>query len=57
MNPSKDGRRKQRFVQGHIINIYYKCRSCGKQFDSLGDMQRHILVQYMQKGEIPEEKE
>ena len=33
------------------LSEYYKCRSCGKQFDSLGDMQRHIMVEHMQKGD------
>jgi hypothetical protein len=40
------------------LSKYYKCRSCGMQFDNLGDMQRHILVEHMQKGDvISEEKE
>ena len=34
------------------LSKYYKCRSCGMQFDNLGDMQRHILVEHMQKGDI-----
>lgn len=32
--------------------VEYRCRACGKQFDSLGDMQRHILVEHHQKGDI-----
>jgi hypothetical protein len=56
MNPSKDGE-ENKDLSKDTLSIYYKCRSCGKQFDSLGDMQRHILVQHMQKGDIPEEKE
>ena len=40
------------------LSKYYKCRSCGMQFDNLGDMQTHILVVHMQKGDvISEEKE
>jgi hypothetical protein len=39
------------------LSKYYKCRSCGMQFDNLGDMQRHILVEHMQKGDIISEKE
>jgi hypothetical protein len=31
----------------------YTCRSCKKQFDSLGDLQRHILVEHHQKGDMP----
>lgn len=31
---------------------YYTCRQCGMKFDSFGDMQRHILVEHMQKGDI-----
>lgn len=34
------------------ISEYYTCRSCGMKFDSFGDMQRHILVEHMQKGDI-----
>ena len=40
------------------LSKYYKCRSCGMQSDNLGDMQKHILVEHMQKGDvISEEKE
>jgi uncharacterized C2H2 Zn-finger protein len=35
------------------LSKYFKCRSCGKQFDNLGDMQRHIMSEHMQKGDIP----
>jgi hypothetical protein len=33
------------------------CNLCGAKFDSLGDMQRHVLTEHMQKGEyqIPSE--
>jgi hypothetical protein len=33
------------------------CKLCGAKFDSLGDMQRHVLTEHMQKGEyqIPSE--
>jgi hypothetical protein len=33
---------------------YYKCRACNKRFYNLGDMQRHIVVEHHQKGDIPE---
>jgi hypothetical protein len=35
------------------LSKYFKCRSCGMQFDSLGDMERHIMSEHMQKGDIP----
>lgn len=35
----------------------YRCRSCGKQFEVLGDLQKHILVVHHQKGDIPGEAE
>ena len=35
------------------LSRYYTCRSCGMKFNSFGDMQRHILVDHMQKGDIP----
>jgi hypothetical protein len=33
------------------------CKLCGAKFESLGDMQRHVLTEYMQKGnyQIPSE--
>lgn len=35
------------------------CKLCHTKFDSLGDMQMHVLVEHMQKGDyqIPEEEE
>lgn len=39
--------------KGEDLSRYFKCRSCGKQFDNLGDMQRHIMSEHMQKGDIP----
>jgi transposase-like protein len=31
----------------------YKCKMCGKKFrDSLGDMQRHILTEHMQRADF-----
>jgi hypothetical protein len=35
------------------LSKYFKCRSCGMQFDNLGDMERHIMSEHMQKGDIP----
>jgi hypothetical protein len=39
------------------LSQYYTCRSCGMKFGSFGDMQRHILVEHMQKGDIPSQEE
>ena len=33
------------------ISKQYKCSSCGRQFDSLGDMQRHMMLEHVQKGD------
>src|ERR1700739_3643405 len=31
----------------------YRCKMCGKKFgDSLGDMERHILTEHMQRGDF-----
>jgi hypothetical protein len=27
------------------------CKLCNTKFESLGDMQRHILIEHMQKGD------
>jgi hypothetical protein len=35
------------------LSRYFKCRSCGKEFDSFGDMQKHIMIEHMQKGDTP----
>ena len=35
------------------LSRYFKCRSCGKEFDSFGDMQKHIMIEHMQKGDSP----
>jgi hypothetical protein len=35
------------------LSGYFKCRSCGVEFDSIGDMQKHIMTEHMQKGDIP----
>jgi len=29
------------------------CKLCQARFESLGDMERHVLVEHFQKGEIP----
>jgi len=44
---------KGNFTYDEDFSKYFKCRSCGKEFDSLGDMQIHIMIEHMQKGDIP----
>ncbi|HJU35425.1 MAG TPA: hypothetical protein VJ695_09915 [Nitrososphaera sp.] len=39
--------------QREDLTRYFKCRSCGLEFDSFGDMQKHIMTEHMQKGDIP----
>jgi hypothetical protein len=29
------------------------CKLCEVQFESFGDMQKHVLTEHLQKGEIP----
>jgi hypothetical protein len=43
----------ENLTQVEDLSKYFRCRSCGKEFDSLGDMQKHILIEHMQKGDIP----
>lgn len=33
--------------------MHYKCRACREWFDSLGDIENHMVVDHLQKGEIP----
>jgi len=35
----------------------YKCRLCGKHFDTFGDMQRHELIKHVQEGDIDNQVE
>ena len=44
---------KDALLEYHSIT----CKLCEAQFESLGDMQRHVLIEHMQKGEIPPEKD
>jgi hypothetical protein len=39
--------------QGEDLSKYFKCRSCGEKFENLGDMQKHIMTEHIQKGDIP----
>ena len=29
------------------------CKLCNAQFESLGDMQRHVVTEHFQKGDFP----
>jgi len=35
----------------------YKCRVCLIQFDNFAEMQRHILLEHHQKGDITSEEQ
>jgi hypothetical protein len=35
----------------------YRCRLCGKHFDTFGDMQRHELIKHVQEGDIDNQLE
>lgn len=37
-------------------SIEYECHACKEQFDLLGDMERHILLEHLQKGDIASAK-
>ena len=30
-----------------------KCSVCGQQFDDMAEMQRHMLTEHIQKGDLP----
>jgi hypothetical protein len=47
------GNNKKSLDYGDDLSKYFKCRSCGKEFDNFGDMQKHIMIDHMQKGDIP----
>ncbi|MEO9294423.1 MAG: hypothetical protein ABI347_02355 [Nitrososphaera sp.] len=32
--------------------IEYRCHACSQLFDTLGDMQRHIVVEHLQKADF-----
>ena len=40
-------------IEEEDLSNYLKCRSCGREFDNFGDMQKHIMAEHMQKGDIP----
>lgn len=33
-----------------------KCSICGQQFDDMAKMQRHMMIQHMNEGDIPNGK-
>lgn len=39
-------------LESHSIT----CKLCKLQFQSLGDMQRHVVTEHLQKGDIPSQK-
>src|SRR5215216_1815087 len=46
--------KKPSVTRGHFLNrSKLKCSICGKEFENLGDMQRHTTVEHIQKGELP----
>ena len=30
-----------------------RCRICGQQFDDMAEMQRHMLTEHIQRGDLP----
>jgi uncharacterized C2H2 Zn-finger protein len=45
-------REEEHNIDDENLSKYFKCRSCGMQFDNLGDKERHIMSEHMQKGDI-----
>ena len=33
-----------------------QCRICGRQFDDMAEMQRHMLTEHIQRGDLPNEE-
>ena len=33
-----------------------QCRICGRQFDDMAEMQRHMLTEHIQRGDLPSEE-
>jgi hypothetical protein len=33
-----------------------QCRVCGRQFDDMAEMQRHMLTEHIQRGDLPREE-
>jgi hypothetical protein len=33
-----------------------RCRVCGRQFDDMAEMQRHMLTEHIQRGDLPNEE-
>jgi hypothetical protein len=47
---SKNENLKQNEVD---LSGYFKCRSSEVEFDSFGEMQKYVMTEDMQKGDIP----
>jgi|RhiMetdeSRZDD1v2_1073273.scaffolds.fasta_scaffold4811024_1 stress-induced morphogen len=35
---------------------HVKCSICGQQFEDMAEMQRHMLTEHIQKGDLPSEQ-
>lgn len=35
-----------------LSKIEYRCHACSQVFESLGDMQRHIVIEHLQKADF-----
>ena len=33
-----------------------QCSICGRQFDDMAEMQRHMLTEHIQRGDLPREE-
>jgi hypothetical protein len=33
-----------------------QCRICGRQYDDMAEMQRHMLTEHIQRGDLPNEE-
>jgi hypothetical protein len=43
-------------LEGSDINDHVQCRICGRQFDDMAEMQRRMLTEHIQKGDLPNEE-
>ena len=35
---------------------HVRCSICGQQFEDMAEMQRHMLTEHIQKGDLPREQ-
>jgi predicted restriction endonuclease len=45
---SRDARKKKKIIR----YPEYKCKICGKQYRILGNYEKHMLLEHIQKGEV-----